>query len=252
MSGKSKKGLFFIIIFFIAAIGFITSLYLKSWWPILTALSLLFIITPRWWTILILGTGFAFYLHSGWPLIASVALFFIGKPKRWWPIPTGIAFALVEFYSFYLSDRPLGITRGYTVTGAIIEYLIAPDYVDEMAYWQIYEPIIDWTIALITGVVIGSFVSSRFSGDFRLNTVPDTWKMSMGPSTAKRWAWAFIAGIMMGFAARIAGGCVSGLLISGVIQLAPSGFIFMIALWIGGVVTTLLFYRSNVITIKRE
>jgi hypothetical protein len=136
--------------------------------------------------------------------------------------------------------------------GAIITKVISPAHAETVSYWSMYEPSIDWTIALILGVVMGSFVSARYSGDFKLNLMPQLWRQSKGDSVIKRWFWTFVAGIMMGFAARIAGGCVSGLLISGTIQLAPSGFIFMFSLWVGGLVTTLLFYRTRVIVIKRE
>ncbi len=226
----------------------------------LTFLPLIFVIVtfivfsfkPTRITSLLIGIAFAFFLKSLWPFFIGIIFAFFGKPKRWWPIPAGIAFALVELLSFYLSERPLGITRGYTVTGAIVEYLFVPAHAESISYWERYYWNIDWTMALILGIILGSYVSSRSSGDFRFNAVPETWKLSRGTSVTKRWIWAFVAGIMMGFAARIAGGCVSGLLISASIQLAPGGFIFMFSLWIGGVATTLLFYRTRAITLKRE
>ncbi|MBF0402640.1 YeeE/YedE thiosulfate transporter family protein [Candidatus Magnetominusculus xianensis] len=236
----------------ILAASAVISIVLKSGWPLMVVLAVMLVVRPRWWTVLILGFTFTVFLNSGWPLLGS--LFFIAtcKPKRWWPIPAGIAFGLVEVLSFYLSDRPVGITRGYTALGSMAEALIYPDHANKVSYWGIYEPVIDWTMALILGTTIGSFLSARYSGDFKLNTVPYLWSFSKGSSTARRWIWAFTAGVMMGFAARIAGGCVSGLLISGVIQLAPAGFIFMMSLWVGGVATTFLFYRSRVIAVRKD
>ncbi|MBF0557101.1 MAG: YeeE/YedE family protein [Nitrospirae bacterium] len=230
----------------------VISIVIKSGWPLMVALSIVLVVRPRWWSVLILGFAFTVFLNSGWPLLGS--LFFIAtcKPKRWWPIPAGIAFALVEVLSFYLSDRPLGITRGFTAMGSMCESLIYPVHAEKVSYWGIYEPVIDWTMALILGTTIGSFLSSRYSGDFKLNFVPYLWSFSKGKSVAKRWFWAFAAGVVMGFAARIAGGCVSGLLISGVVQLAPAGFIFMMSLWVGGVVTTFLFYRTRVIAVRKD
>ncbi|MBF0516463.1 MAG: YeeE/YedE family protein [Nitrospirae bacterium] len=235
----------------VAAVA-VLSISIKSGWPLMVLLSMMLVARPKWWSVLILGFAYTVFLNSGWPLLGS--LFFIAtcKPKRWWPIPAGIAFGLVEVLSFYLSDRPLGITRGYTAMGSMAEALIYPDHANKISYWGVYEPVIDWTMALILGTTIGSFLSSRYSGDFKLNTVPYLWSFSKGKSTARRWLWAFAAGIMMGFAARIAGGCVSGLLISGVIQLAPAGFIFMMSLWAGGVVTTFLFYRTRVLAVRKD
>ncbi|MBF0565872.1 MAG: YeeE/YedE family protein [Nitrospirae bacterium] len=228
------------------------SFYLKNFLPVVVAISIVLMINPKWWTIIIMGFLYTAYLHSGWPLLASIVFSVVGKPKRWWPIPAGIAFALTEVFSFYLSERPIGITRGYTVMGSIATYLISPEHVNNVEYWGIYEPKVDWTIALILGTILGSFLSSKYSGEFKLFAVPQLWKQSKGPSVTKRWIYVFLAGIVMGFAARIAGGCVSGLLISGVIQLAPSGFIFMMSLWIGGVITSFLFYRTRTLAVKRE
>ncbi|MBF0318444.1 MAG: YeeE/YedE family protein [Nitrospirae bacterium] len=230
----------------------VLSIVLVSGWPLMLALSVVLVARPKWWSILILGFAYTVFLNSGWPLLGSLFFIAVCKPKRWWPIPAGIAFALVEVFSFYLSDRPLGITRGFTAMGSIAESLIYPEHANKVSYWGIYEPVIDWTMALIVGVTIGSFLSSKYSGDFRLNTVPYLWSFSKGNSVVKRWLWAFAGGMIMGFAARIAGGCVSGLLISGVVQLAPAGFIFMMSLWVGGVVTTFLFYRTRVVAVRKD
>jgi uncharacterized membrane protein YedE/YeeE len=173
------------------------------------------------------------------------------KKKRWWPVFAGIAFALVELLSFILSEKPLGVTRGYTVTGSIIEYLISPTHSEKISYWAAYGPYIDWSMSLILGLVIGGFISAKSSSDFKVKLVPELWKSTHGASVARRWTWAFAAGIMMGFAARLTGGCVSGLLISASMQLAPGGYIFMIALWIGGVITTAVFYKSKGYSLKR-
>jgi uncharacterized membrane protein YedE/YeeE len=178
-------------------------------------------------------------------------MFFL-KRKRWWPVFAGTAFAIVELFSFIFSEKPLGVTRGFTVTGSIIEYLISPEHSQKISYWESYAPVLDWAMLLALGLIVGGFISSRSSGDFKVRAVPELWKVSGGRSVAKRWIWTFIAGVMMGFAARMTGGCVSGLLISASIQLAPGGYIFMMALWIGAVLTTAVFYRGKGFTLKRE
>ncbi len=173
------------------------------------------------------------------------------KKKSWWPVFAGIAFALVELLSFIMSEKPLGVTRGFTISGSIIEYLLFPAHSEKISYWQAYTPVIDWSMALVFGLMIGGFLSARSSGDFKLKLVPELWKSTHGPSVARRWGWAFAGGVMIGFAARLTGGCVSGVLISSAIQLAPGGYIFMLALWIGAVITTAVFYGRKGYSIKR-
>ncbi|MBF0342837.1 MAG: YeeE/YedE family protein [Nitrospirae bacterium] len=246
----SKKFIAVSVILLIAAA--LISFILRQGWPLIVLVSLLLVGKPRWWSVIILGFAYTVYVRSGWPLVASVFFAILGKPRKWWPIPAGIAFALVEVLSFYLSERPLGITRGTTVMGSIATAIIAPKHASGVSYWGIYEPYIDWTMAVLLGTTLGSFLSARYSGDFKIKAVPELWKQSRGKSVFNRWLWVFLAGILMGFAARIGGGCISGVLISGAIQLAPSGFIFMFSVWIGGVLSTFLFYRSRTIVVRRE
>ncbi len=174
------------------------------------------------------------------------------RKKRGWPIPIGVAFAIIELLSFIISERPLGASRGYATLGSIIEYILFPEHAETVSYWQIYEPYIEWTVALLLGVITGSLFSSVYSRDFRIRVVPEMWKTSRGPSIIKRCFWALIGGIFIGFGARMAGGCTLGMLISGSIQLAPAGFIFMISLWLGATGMTVLFYRFKTLTIKRR
>jgi hypothetical protein len=248
----AKQSIKYFLKYGIILLCVIASIIFKNWWPVVVSIVLIFLVSPNWWSIPLASVVVALILHNWGILLIGVAFAVLGKPKRWWPAYAGIGFALVQLMSFLLSNRPLGITRGFTVMGAIAEVLAVPDHAESINYWGVYEPVVDWTIALIIGVTIGALISSRYSGDFRLNAVPEIWKLSKGPSVIKRWVWAFIGGAMIGLAARIAGGCASGLLISGAIQMAPAGFIFMFAVWIGGVFTTLVFYRTNAIVLKRE
>ena len=78
------------------------------------------------------------------------------------------------------------------------------------------------------------------------------WKEFYGPSRIKRFFWAFIGGIFVALGGRFGQGCISGQLISGVMQLGIGGFVFMFSVWIGGVVTAFVFYRSNFFNITRQ
>ncbi|KWT84410.1 YeeE/YedE thiosulfate transporter family protein [Candidatus Magnetominusculus xianensis] len=173
------------------------------------------------------------------------------KKKQWWLFTVGVLFALLELLSFYMSKRPLGASRGYAVIGSIIEYVLFPEHAKTVAYWNAYEPVIEWTVAVLVGIVSGSMFSSVYSGEFKLTVVPQMWKTSKGSSVMRRLIWAFIGGVMIGFGSRLAMGCTLGMLISGVIQLTPAGFIFMMSLWMGGMLMTVLFYRLRTVTLHR-
>ncbi len=178
-------------------------------------------------------------------------MFYLMKRKHWRLFSVGILFALAELLSFVLSKRPLGSSRGYAVFGSIIEYVFFPEHAKTVPYWNAYEPVIEWTVAVLVGIVSGSMFSSVYSGEFKITVVPQMWKTSKGPSVAKRLIWAFIGGVMVGFGSRLAMGCTLGMLIAGVIQLTPAGFIFMMSLWMGGMLMTLLFYHVKTVTFHR-
>jgi hypothetical protein len=175
--------------------------------------------------------------------------------KRWWPFWAGVAFALVEILSFIISSRPLGASKPFVEAASIanLTLTINPEEYEwrQVEYYSKYEPKISWANVLLLGVIIGSFISSKLSGDFNMRTIPPMWETLYGRSRLRRWMWAFIGGCLVAIGGRLGQGCISGQLISGVTQLGLGGFIFMIFVWIGGVTTALVFYKSRILNITR-
>ncbi|NJL96056.1 MAG: YeeE/YedE family protein [Anaerolineae bacterium] len=97
------------------------------------------------------------------------------------------------------------------------------------------------------GVFLGGLTSALLSGGFRLTRLPHSpqWRSVFGGHWAVRWGLVFLSGMLIQVAARIAGGCTSGLAISGGVQLAPAAFVFIPALFLSGTLTALLVYRRS-------
>jgi uncharacterized membrane protein YedE/YeeE len=74
--------------------------------------------------------------------------------------------------------------------------------------------------------------------------IPDMWRQRFGGNPAKRAITAFIGGAIALFGVRLAGGCPSGHGISGLSQLAVSGFIALGCFFIGGLITAKMLYRD--------
>jgi uncharacterized membrane protein YedE/YeeE len=84
------------------------------------------------------------------------------------------------------------------------------------------------------------------SGTFKIRWDTDsTWKKVFGASRLKRFVIGFFGAVILQYGASLAGGCTSGLAISGGMLLAPAAFIFMAGMFISGILTALVVYRRR-------
>ena len=97
----------------------------------------------------------------------------------------------------------------------------------------------------VVGIIIGAFISSKLSGEFMIQTVPDMWRERFGSNPVKRGIVAFMGGAIGLVGARLAGGLPSGHGLSGLAQLAVSGFIALFCFFIGGMLSANLLYRGG-------
>jgi len=156
---------------------------------------------------------------------------------RWSPYVVGACIGILSWFTFLLSDQAIGCSTAYVKITGIMERMIRGDRVLQRSYFKRVKPNFDWSVMLVVGIVIGSFISSSLSGSFGYSWIPSRWYDTFGDSIPIRIAAALCGGLLMGFAARWAGGCTSGHGISGTLQLAVSSWIATIGLFLGGVVT---------------
>jgi uncharacterized membrane protein YedE/YeeE len=127
----------------------------------------------------------------------------------------------------------------------MLERVFAPEHVFSSAYFAKFRPVVDWEWMLVLGMALGAFVSSRMSGDRPVEPVPALWRARFGASRTKRYAGAFLGGVILMFGARLAGGCTSGHGISGSLQLALSGWVFFASLFASGLVTAFAIFGRD-------
>ncbi len=65
------------------------------------------------------------------------------------------------------------------------------------------------------------------------------------PLASEALGIAFFGGAVLEYAAGIAGGCTSGLAISGGMLLAPAAFLFIAGMFASGILTALIIYRAR-------
>jgi len=162
---------------------------------------------------------------------------------RWSPYVVGAGIGILSWFTFLLSDRPLGCSTAFARTSGMVEKVFRGASVAVKPYYRKYEPVIDWEWMLVFGILFGSFFSSILSHNFQWQLVPDRWEGTFGHTVVLRYVTALVGGIFVGFGARWADGCTSGHGISGTMQLTVSSWIASIGFFAGGIVTAFLLYN---------
>ena len=171
------------------------------------------------------------------------------KSPEWSPYVAGSGLGVVMVIALLLSNALLpapqlvGASGAYENLVAPVGLALDPNY---LYFKSIMPPGITWAVLSLLGVFLGGLVSALLSGTFKWRKLPDKqWTEIFGPSVAKRWIIVFLAAALLEYAAGIAGGCTSGLAISGGVVLAPASFIFIAGMFASGIVTTLVVYRRK-------
>jgi len=145
--------------------------------------------------------------------------------KRFWsPYVAGICLGLTLLATFYIAGRGLGASGAIALVTAESTFTIIPEFISRLKYFEQYitpiTPLINWNLFLLGGLFLGSLAGSLFTGNFKV-------MMDRGKSISvkTRLLTAFSGGILIGFAARLARGCTSGVALTGGAQLALSGWI---------------------------
>ena len=120
------------------------------------------------------------------------------KKQEWSPYAAGVIIGLLSWFAF-LTVKPLGASTTFVQTAGLIEKLFVPEHVKNLPYFISKPPQIDWQWMLVLGILIGSYVSAKLSGTYRLRFVPPMWEQSFGIGRAKRWAVGFVGGIILMF-----------------------------------------------------
>ena len=137
----------------------------------------------------------------------------------------------------------LGVSRNYVVTDNITLEGAGSSVPQTNSYLSLYPGTVDWLFMITVGMIIGGFLTALIYRGFNVRSVPQLWARRFGDSRAKRFAAAFAGGFLLLFGARIAGGCTSGLVLSGVAQLSLAGLVFGVSIFASGVFTAKLMYR---------
>lgn len=148
-------------------------------------------------------------------------------------VTLGILFGLLGVAAIALYG-PIGVSSTYPRVLGGLARALSPEWASQVPYFEKMGAVLKPETMLVVGLLIGGFVASRFGG----GKAPAVENVHPGETTPKRRYWdAFLGGALIVFGARLAGGCTSGHIISGITQLAVSGLLFGAAVFAVGIIT---------------
>ena len=165
------------------------------------------------------------------------------------PWMAGGALLALAFFLAVLLVKPIGVSTQFVIADAALWDLVQPDVIvaDETSKSGYSSPnaylnksggkyaanaadLFNYSFVFVIAMMGGAFVSALLKGDkpqtAQQKTMPPVWQNRFGDSPTKRYILCFIAGFIVLFGARLAGGCTSGHMMSGMMQTALSGYIF--------------------------
>jgi uncharacterized membrane protein YedE/YeeE len=141
-----------------------------------------------------------------------------------WPMWVGgITLAVLNAVTLWMSGSPWGITSAFALWGSKIADAVGLN-VSHWTYWStpknaaaLHASVLaDRTSVMDFGIMVGALIASATAGTFVLHRrVP--WKLAVG---------AVIGGILMGYGARLAGGCNIGAYFAGIASFSLHGWVW--------------------------
>ncbi len=138
---------------------------------------------------------------------------------------TGVLVGLVAVLNWYVSHLITGTATGISFTGPSEGLLMS---VTTGQRW-------DWSLALLLGVPVGSFISARSLHEF-------SWRAPRADVTMQQ----FMGGLIMGAGGMLAGGCLIGHGITGLSALSVASLLSTVFILLGSwTMVYLLFMRNS-------
>lgn len=177
----------------------------------------------------------------------------------------GLVLGLVFFLAVFLV-KPIGVSTQFVILDGILWDAVQSDvvttsetsksgysstnaYLDKSGgkYAKSVANPINYSFVFVIAMMVGAAVSAILRGGVsaRERAMPAVWRSNFGDSHAKRFAIAFAAGFLVLYGARLAGGCTSGHMMSGMMQTAVSGYIFAAGAFLAAIPTALILFRRE-------
>jgi uncharacterized membrane protein YedE/YeeE len=166
---------------------------------------------------------------------------------QWGWKASGVALA-IAFLIAVVIVKPIGVSTQFVILDGIIWNMFSDELVTEDAtaangyastnaylnksggkYAKNVANPMNYSFIFVLAMLVGGFLSSRLQAtptDKKELTLPEVWRSRFGDSQTKRYLVSFIGGVLVLLGSRLAGGCTSGHMMSGMMQTSLSGYLF--------------------------
>ncbi|EPX80994.1 YeeE/YedE thiosulfate transporter family protein [Litoreibacter arenae] len=173
----------------------------------------------------------------------------------------GVLLGVVFFLAVALV-KPIGVSTQFVIFDGILWNAINPDVVTTTAdgftspnaylaksggkYAEAVANPINYSFIFVLAMMVGAALSVLARGGLSREerAMPELWRSTIGGSSLKRYAVAFVGGFIVLYGARLAGGCTSGHMMSGMMQTALSGYIFSAGAFAAAVPVAMFMYKE--------
>lgn len=149
----------------------------------------------------------------------------------WNPYLAGLLLGLVLLATYAVTGRGLGATAGFAALGTGLAGQVTPGHIETSVvhakYWNDGAPLLNWTLFLLVGALVGAAISGWQARRFKFIT-------ERGPriGEGRRLALAFTGGFIAALGAKIAKGCTSGQALTGSSVLNVGSLVFMLSVFV--------------------
>jgi len=177
----------------------------------------------------------------------------------------GLALGLAFFFAVALV-KPIGVSTQFVIfdgilwnavdsTAVVADETAKSGYSSPNAYLDanggkyasaVADPL-NYGFFFVIAIMVGAAISGWLRGSFREANrfMPRVWLANWGETPVLRFLAAFGGGFLVLYGARLAGGCTSGHMMSGMMQTAVSGYIFAAGAFAAAIPTAMFLYPKE-------
>ncbi|GAA6164953.1 YeeE/YedE thiosulfate transporter family protein [Pelagimonas sp. KU-00592-HH] len=168
------------------------------------------------------------------------------------------------FFLAVLLVKPIGVSTQFVILDAIVADAVNPELItqtEDGAYTSTNEYLakskgkyaknasnpLNYSFVFVIAMMLGAFLSAMARGGISKEErkLPAIWYANYGDTPMKRYAVAFLGGFIVLYGARLAGGCTSGHMMSGMMQTSLSGYVFAAGAFAAAVPVAMMMYRKE-------